>query len=1373
MKYIFHILLAFLLVPSALPAQGDVWTLISTTAEISPGSRPVNAILPDPRAPDTLYVGTDQGLLKVRASTGDTSAAGFGTSIPAQGIFELISNPSNPQILYAGTSNDGIYKTVDGSTWTKLPGQPSEMNTIHAIAIDPQDTTLMYAGTLTSGLFRSTDSGASWSVFNRRDSTFTGGSPDSLSNVYFIANHPTSLDTVVFAGTLTDGVFRNQGGTANWVPISNGLPTGPSDALRGMLINPADGDVLYAGVAANGFYKSTDGGNNWVKKQGGISDTSDVLSLAQASSNPEFLYGGTLSEEVFRSTVGAEIWDPIASLPSGLTSRAMAVDPIQVNRAYSGTFNGVYRIDVTSASQVTYGVGKNPIAIVSANLDTQALVDLAVVNGDDNTVSVMINQVGGFFIRKDVPVGGDPRSIVAGDVDEDGNPDLVVGNRVGQSVTILRNDGFGGFSFFLDLFVGHPIESVAVTDLDGDTDLDLLTANDNVNTISVFLNGGRGTFFPLQEHAVGAGPRSITAKDFNGDGRPDLAVATQTGNGVSILINQGGGLFDPDAPVAVSGGPVAVAVEDFDQDGNYDLAVVPGGVNAVGLLLGRGDGTFEAPVLNTFSSNPVDVSVSDLDADRYPDLAVALPTTVESLINDGTGKLGAGPNQGSLTGIDRVETADYDGDGRPDAVAVSSGADAVVLFQNVLSASIKPPAPPRNLTASDTPADLGGRITLTWEQPRVDEETDRTATYEVFRSDANDGVYTRIVTVSTSDPFVSRDSTIVTRSGVDSTATLGVPFFYYVTAEDNFGVASAPSAIATATSIVQPFFNFEFSDLGIYSVGDTVSVRVTLDPLSFALSGISLFLDFDSTAVTVLDGIPEEAGLQPFALNTDLLSGGMQVLENKVVADTTGMINLSVGSLSLSDGLTLEIGTISFATAKDTVTTLAISNDVANNRRTVLINSADGSAISPNLPQQAATLVVQNYRIKGGVGFQGRTTDLDLDVRVDLRKTDGLPLSTAYTPANDQDKNREGIQLTLDEGGEFSLIQVPAGTYAAYVKAFHYLRGRVTGDSLTVGPDTTLSTISFQWVSSAGAVFNELRGGDADNDNNVNLADFGLLAEHFATINITDSSDPAWVADFNADSTVNLADFSILSSNFGEQGLGLGFSTKPPPPLAGLNLVPEADGGFLITVEGIAEVKGFSIELAYDSEDFSVSVDPLAEGSLTRSQGVSMWWIVKPVVGGLRLAGYVKGDCPIKLDGEGEIALLRLNRKGDGIPDLLTAWVADGNGTLLPALGEVGGVLLRDASLFQNVPNPFNPATTIAYDVPDGPGGGILPVSLQIFNLTGHVIRTLVDVPQPAGHYRVEWDGRDFLGRSVASGVYFYRLETGTFRGVRRMLLLR
>ncbi len=444
-----------------------------------------------------------------------------------------------------------------------------------------------------------------------------------------------------------------------------------------------------------------------MKKQGGISDTSDVLSLAQAPSNPEFLYGGTLIEDVFRSTVGAEIWDPIASLPTGLTSRSMAVDPIQVNRAYSGTFNGVYRIDVTSASQVTYGVGKNPIAIVSANLDTQALVDLAVANGDDNTVSVLINQVGGFFVRKDVPVGGDPRSIVAGDVDEDGNPDLVVGNRVGQSVTILRNDGFGGFSFFLDLFVGHPIESVAVMDLDGDTDLDLLTANDNVNTISVFLNGGRGTFFPLQEHAVGAGPRSIVAKDFNGDGRPDLAVATQTGNGVS---------------------------------------------------------------------------------------------TVESLINDGTGKLGAGPNQGSLTGIDRVETADYDGDGRPDAVAVSSGANAVVLFQNVLSASIKPPAPPRNLTASDTPADLGGRITLVWEQPRVDEETGRTSTYEVFRSDANDGVYTRIVTVSTSDPFVSRDSTIVTRSGVDSTATLGVPFYYYVTAEDNFGVASARSAIATATS---------------------------------------------------------------------------------------------------------------------------------------------------------------------------------------------------------------------------------------------------------------------------------------------------------------------------------------------------------------------------------------------------------------------------------------------------------------------------------------------------------------------------------------------------------------------------------------------
>ncbi len=89
--------------------------------------------------------------------------------------------------------------------------------------------------------------------------------------------------------------------------------------------------------------------------------------------------------------------------------------------------------------------------------------------------------------------------------------------------------------------------------------------------------------------------------------------------------------------------------------------------------------------------------------------------------------------------------------------------------------------------------------------------------------------------------------------------------------------------------------------------------------------------------------------------------------------------------------------------------------------------------------------------------------------------------------------------------------------------------------------------------------------------------------------------------------------------------------------------------------------------------------------------------------------------------------------------------------------------------LLQNYPNPFNPATTIEYRI-DQPGH----VSLVIYNVTGQRVRTLVDEWQPAGHYRVTWDGfSDRQVFSVPAGVYFYELKRGDRVARKRLILLR
>ncbi len=93
---------------------------------------------------------------------------------------------------------------------------------------------------------------------------------------------------------------------------------------------------------------------------------------------------------------------------------------------------------------------------------------------------------------------------------------------------------------------------------------------------------------------------------------------------------------------------------------------------------------------------------------------------------------------------------------------------------------------------------------------------------------------------------------------------------------------------------------------------------------------------------------------------------------------------------------------------------------------------------------------------------------------------------------------------------------------------------------------------------------------------------------------------------------------------------------------------------------------------------------------------------------------------------------------------------------------------IRDFYLAQNVPNPFNPVTTVRFGLPVSS-----PVSLRIYDTAGRLVRVLIDGHREAGHHEMTWDGLDGSGRPVASGVYFYRLAIGTFVEDRKMVLLR
>ena len=89
-------------------------------------------------------------------------------------------------------------------------------------------------------------------------------------------------------------------------------------------------------------------------------------------------------------------------------------------------------------------------------------------------------------------------------------------------------------------------------------------------------------------------------------------------------------------------------------------------------------------------------------------------------------------------------------------------------------------------------------------------------------------------------------------------------------------------------------------------------------------------------------------------------------------------------------------------------------------------------------------------------------------------------------------------------------------------------------------------------------------------------------------------------------------------------------------------------------------------------------------------------------------------------------------------------------------------------TLFSNYPNPFNAETVLAYKLPKD-----IHVNIEIFNLLGEKIITLVNKNQPAGLHRVRWNGKDCFGKNIPSGVYFYRMDSGDFICCKKMLLIK
>ncbi|MCB1565449.1 MAG: VCBS repeat-containing protein [Rhodanobacteraceae bacterium] len=474
------------------------------------------------------------------------------------------------------------------------------------------------------------------------------------------------LDLVSGNAFDTNRLYRNDGSGGF---TANGTVTDDSDLTAALLMADVDGDGDLDLIAGNQFgdfnrvYLNDDGlGASWIGSDLPGSDSQDTTSLAlgdvDGDGDPDLIVGNQAATHRLYRNDGS----------GGFTANGNVTDDAHV----------------TTALQMFDVDGDGDLDLIAGN-----------VGGDPSRVYLNADGLGSSWIGSDLPGSNSqyPRSLALGDVDGDGDPDLVLGND-GQTNQLYRNDGSGGFTAAGS--IGSETDNtraLSLVDVDGDGDLDLITGNaTQVNRL--YLNNGssdpfanvNATDISTDTHFTSA----LAVGDVDGDGDPDLIAGNNNGQPNRLYLNRS--IPDPWGGVssnALSGSAAnkVVVLGDVDRDGDIDLiAGNAAGTEPKRLYLNNGSidpWVGVTPVsIGSEAGGTRALALGDVDGDGDLDLVDARANAVNRYyLGDGSG----GFDSGSDISSDADNTAaivlgDVDRDGDLDVIAGNDGvADRLYL----------------------------------------------------------------------------------------------------------------------------------------------------------------------------------------------------------------------------------------------------------------------------------------------------------------------------------------------------------------------------------------------------------------------------------------------------------------------------------------------------------------------------------------------------------------------------------------------------------------------------------------------------------------------------------------------------------------------
>ena len=1029
------------------------------------------------------------------------------------------------------------------------------------------------------------------------------------------------------------------------------------------------------------------------------------------------------------------------------------------------------------------------------DFDEDGNVDVVVssVNANSPSITIMYGNGDGTLQTPAVGVSDLFGSVAVADLNGDGFDDIL-SYGPSRSVQYFQGNGDGTFQpdVALTATMTSPTDFI-FADLNGDGGLDIIVT-DNLNLKILLRDIGitnMATAFPTETVAYTAATQllAVVAADFDND--TDLDLATVEGHGpnyAKIFLNDGIGVVTPSSTSVNLGIWPAYGnldAGDMNNDGNLDLVTGGAGLGELTALLGDGLGAMSAPIVSSYASalppnHSLYVSSAalyDFTGDGILDVAIAqdrnssatktsAPMVTMEGNGDGTfsnaqGFLINGSTSQSYKAI-KLKLADLNNDGTLDPYyQLISGSVGVQTY-------IAGPPPPPNAVVS---------------------LPDITATYnEVITVPVSLDYSTGIVA---GEVFIEYDTALLTvfsspDTPTSSAGTLTQGWTVETNTESGTGtLETLKIAVATDQSSATGAQNLIDVNFTVNDVRAPLSSPLTLsyvllnngDPTNTPTSGSVTLVGNTGTLTAEGPNVSDPAKVVPRQTITVTVVDADADLDG-LPGTVTDQVTVTLANSPSGDSQTLTIYEDA-TTAGTFIGTIDTEFSLTFTAEDGTIQTQDGDAL---------VFTYSDALDDAGAGPANRTAQVDV-----VGGTDGtVEISIASQPGDDVHIKVVDADISAPPLGYIassSTIDVEVVNSNSPQTETVTLTETVALSGIFVGTlATTPGTVAGQMTSAEEDVLtvtyvDDLTGvgapqvdrtddnqvlnpwGDADDNEQLQAFDAALtLLEVIFPATLSGLEELAANVDTDPVGTsINPYDASLILQH------RVGIISSFPVQAATSTNHPQPNAG---APKGTPQVR--TLALRMDDGALSVWVEDRAEilsGDLLL-EGVNGQVVMSDELGDFLLASQSTEEGlrvvfagAEAVSGPGE--LLRVHGVGPGSAHLTRALFNNGSIEGQTTFARVNRAPLSFA-LHANAPNPFNPETTIGFELASSTG-----VQLEVFDLLGQKVRTLVSETLPSGSHRALWDGRNDAGMQVGSGVYVYRLEAGEFVQTRRMLLVK